>query len=81
METTTIPIEFDFNGKHYDGQAIPSTQSYEDGSAKSFQVTLNNDFFGSLSIDHGKWIAGNGADPELVASVGLCLDKIVKPEA
>ena len=81
METMTIPIEFDNNGKHYNGWAIPSAQSYDDGSAKSFQVTLNKTFFGVLSIDYGKWIAADTSDSDLVASVGQCLDKIVRPEA
>jgi len=69
-EDKIFDIEFDCEGKHYNGWVNPSEKLHEDGLPASFHVVLDKVSFGHLSFTNGEWIPDEQRPPGLVEAVG-----------
>jgi hypothetical protein len=77
MDHSTVPIKFEYLGISYEGWANPSRKQNDYGMPESYQVVLNKESFGNLSLDRGKWVTDEKRPHELVVRVGKFLDEYV----
>jgi hypothetical protein len=78
MDHSAIPVKFDYMGISYEGWANPSRKQNDFGMPESYQVVLNMESFGNLSLDRGKWVTDEKRSQELVVRVGKFLDEYVR---
>ena len=78
MEKKSVDLEFDCKGIHYKGSATPSDRSHDDGLPASYTIVLNQVFFGDISRDRGKWVLDERRSPELIVTVGECIDQALQ---
>jgi hypothetical protein len=72
-----FPISFTYHGVRYEGCISPA-EMLPGSAAGSYQVVLNNVYFGSMKKDNRTWIVNERRPPELAELVGFCIDNHFK---
>jgi hypothetical protein len=75
LESRTIDIAFQHDGKDYKGWATPSGKKGDNGMAASYHVVLNEVFFGNLSHNKEKWATDTQREEGLIQATGKALEK------
>ncbi|KAA2241015.1 hypothetical protein F0L74_32155 [Chitinophaga agrisoli] len=70
LEQEPIPVEFDYNGKTYKGEAIPITQTCLDGVCTKLDVILNDEPTGIIRYLKSGWKIDNTPDKKFVQAIG-----------
>lgn len=68
-----FPINFTYHGVRYEG-CISSAEMIPGTSTASYEVVLNNVYFGSMKKDNRRWVVNEQRPPELADLVGFCID-------
>ncbi|MBS1746981.1 MAG: hypothetical protein JST21_12490 [Bacteroidetes bacterium] len=64
----SIPLCFDYEEKHYEGEAYPSTPECADCTA--YDVYLQDEFAGTIIKTNSKWLSDSHLDRGLLATIG-----------
>lgn len=76
-KTETVPLELDYNGRHYRGQAVPVRSSCSQEVCFELDVTLNGERLGHIYCGKNmQWRLEGAADQLLVDKNQLLVDKI-----
>ncbi len=70
LEKEPIPIEFEYNGKEYKGEAIPITQTCLDGVCTKLDVILNDEQVGIIRYLKSGWKIDTNTDKKFVKAIG-----------
>jgi hypothetical protein len=70
LEKEPIPVEFEYNGKSYKGEAVPITQTCLDGVCTKLDVTLNDEQVGIIRYLKSGWKIDNNPDKKFVKAIG-----------
>ncbi|WP_298735819.1 hypothetical protein [uncultured Chitinophaga sp.] len=70
LEKEPIPIDFEYNGKQYKGEAIPITQTCLDGVCTKLDVILNDEQVGIIRYLKSGWKIDTHPDKKFVKAVG-----------
>jgi hypothetical protein len=69
-KTTLVPIELDFKGRHYEGEAIPVISSCDDGVCRELDVSLNKKHIGVIRCTKNGWKLTELKNQKLVNAIG-----------
>jgi hypothetical protein len=75
-----FPLSLDFEGKHYRGKIVPSTEKDKNGLPVYFRVLIDNKFFAYLCCDALGW-SEKDSDKEptdLVKAIGTYITEFYK---
>jgi hypothetical protein len=70
LEAEPVPIEFEYEGKTYRGEALPISQTCHDGVCDQLDVTLNDDYLGTIRCMKSGWKLDGVEDQGLVDAIG-----------
>lgn len=70
LEKDPVPLEFEYNGTTYTGEAIPISQTCHDGVCDELDITLNDQHFGVLKCTKGGWKMDGMDDKGLIDAIG-----------
>jgi hypothetical protein len=70
LEKEPIPVEFEYNGKEYKGEAIPITQTCLDGVCTKLDVILNDEQVGIIRYLKSGWKIDTNKDKKFVKAIG-----------
>lgn len=70
VEKEPVPLEFDFDGKKYRGEAIPITQACSNGICLAHDITLNDHYLGILHKMKSGWKMDEESNKKLVNTIG-----------
>jgi hypothetical protein len=70
LEQDPVPLEFDYKGVTYKGEAVPMPGSCHDGVCDQLDVTLNNTHWGLIFYDGKTWKMKYVKDPKLAEAIG-----------
>ncbi|HEY1167315.1 MAG TPA: hypothetical protein VGE90_19210 [Chitinophaga sp.] len=70
LEKEPIPVEFEYNGKAYKGEAIPITQTCLDGVCTKLDVILNDEQVGIIRYLKSGWKIDTNTDKKFVKAIG-----------
>lgn len=70
LEKEPIPIDFEYNGKEYKGEAIPITQTCIDGVCTKLDVMLNDEQVGIIRYLKSGWKIDTSKDKKFVKAIG-----------
>jgi hypothetical protein len=73
-----VPLEFDFKGNAYAGEALPIPGSCHDGVCHQLEVTLNNEHLGIIHSAASGWKMKNVKDQKFVDAIGEIIDEYYK---
>jgi hypothetical protein len=70
MEQEAIPIEIEYKGKTYKGEALPIPESCHDGVCDQLDITLNDEHLGIIRNTDSGWKMKYVKDQKLVDAIG-----------
>jgi hypothetical protein len=70
LEKDPLPLEFEYKGTTYTGEAIPMTGSCHEGVCDQLQVTLNDKYMGIIYYTGKEWKMKYVKDAKLVETIG-----------
>jgi hypothetical protein len=70
LEKEPIPIQFEYAGKFYAGEAIPVPQTCMNGVCSEFDVSLNDEAVGIIKRLTSSWKIDGAKDQKLVTAIG-----------
>ena len=70
LEKDPVPIKFEYKGKEYDGEGIPTPQTCEDEKCTELGITLNNENLGIIHCTEKGWKMKNVKDQKFVDAIG-----------
>jgi hypothetical protein len=70
LEKEPIPLEFEYGGKKYKGEAVPVSQTCVDGVCAELDVSINDKHFGIIKRLKRSWKVDNAADQKMVDAIG-----------
>jgi hypothetical protein len=70
LEQDPVPLEIEYDGKKYIGEAIPVSQTCHDGVCDELDVTLNDENLGIIKCTKGGWKMDTVKDQKLVDTIG-----------
>jgi hypothetical protein len=70
LEVEPIELQFDYKDKAYRGEAVPITQSCEDGGCEEWDISLNDAHIGILRKMKSGWKLQEIEDRRLVKIIG-----------
>jgi hypothetical protein len=70
LEKDPVPLEIDYNGKTYKGEAIPVNQTCHDGVCDELDITLNDENLGILKCTKSGWKMDTQTDQDFVDAIG-----------
>ncbi len=65
-----VPLEFDYKGQHYSGDAVPMLESCESGICQALDVTLNKQHIGVIRHSEKGWKLTELKPQGLVKTIG-----------
>jgi hypothetical protein len=65
-----VPLEFDYGGKSYKGEAIPIAQACADGVCHELDITLNDSHLGIIHNMKSGWKMDEVKDQKLIKTIG-----------
>lgn len=70
LEKDPLPIEFEYKGEIYKGEAVPISQTCVDGSCSEFDVSINDQHIGIIKRLTNNWKIDGAKDQKFVDAVG-----------
>jgi hypothetical protein len=70
LEKEPVPLELEYKGKKYKGEAIPIAQTCHDGVCSSLQISLNGEYVGILNRKKSGWKMDEMKDEKLIEAIG-----------
>src|SRR5688572_14123461 len=70
LEKEPVPIEIEYNGETYTGEAIPISQTCHDGVCDELDITLNDQHLGIIKCTKSGWKMDGAKDQGLVDAIG-----------
>jgi len=70
LERETIPLEIDYAGTHYSGDALPIGPTCHDGICDELDITLNNENLGIIRCMKSGWKMDAVEDKGLIKAIG-----------
>ena len=70
LETDPVPLEFEYKGTTYKGEAVPLADSCHDGVCDQLDVTLNDQHLGLIFYDGKTWKMKYVKDAKFVETIG-----------
>jgi hypothetical protein len=75
LEKEPVPVEFQYNGKMYKGEAVPVSQTCADGSCAEFDVSINDEHVGIIKRMTHDWKIDGAKDQKFVNAIGGEIEK------
>src|SRR5215204_1166181 len=75
LEKEPVPIEIDYKGKMYKGEAVPISQTCADGFCSEFDVSINDQHIGIIKRLTNNWKIDGAKDQKFVDAVGKEIEK------
>lgn len=78
LKQEPIPLDLEYNGKVYKGEAIPVLSTCHDGICDELEITLNDEFLGIIKRAKSGWKMEGEPDKKFVQAIGdqLVDDKV-----
>jgi hypothetical protein len=70
LEKDPVPLEIEYNGTTYRGEAIPVSQTCHDGVCDELDITLNDENLGIIKCTKSGWKMDSEEDQGLVDAIG-----------
>ena len=70
LEKEPVPLEIEYDGKTYKGEAVPISQACHDGVCPELDITLNDTHLGILHSMKNGWKMDEVKDQKLVNAIG-----------
>ena len=70
LETEAIPLEFEYNGENFKGEAVPIPGTCGDGVCFQLDITLNDECFGIIRSGKSGWKMDAVEDQKFVNAIG-----------
>lgn len=70
LKKEPLPIEFEYEGKEYHGEAMPISQTCTDGVCSELDITINDRNFGIIKRMKNGWKIDGAKDQKLVDKIG-----------
>jgi hypothetical protein len=70
LEKEPIPLQFEYDGIIYSGEAVPIPQTCSNGVCSEFDVSLNDEFMGIIKRMTRSWKIDGAKDQKLVTLIG-----------
>jgi hypothetical protein len=70
LELDPIPLELEYNGVEYTGEAVPVLRTCQDSTCFELEITLNNEYLGILHNAKSGWKMEQVADKKFVKAIG-----------
>jgi hypothetical protein len=70
LEKDPVPLEIEYDGKTYKGEAIPVNQTCHDGVCDELDITLNDENLGIIKCTKGGWKMDTQTDQKFVDAIG-----------
>ena len=70
LQKEPIPIQFEYEGEIYAGEAIPISQTCVDGVCAELDVTINDQHIGIIKRLKNNWKIDGAKDQKFVDAVG-----------
>jgi hypothetical protein len=70
LEKEPVPLEIEYDGKTFTGEAIPVSQTCHDGVCDELDITLNDENLGIIKCTKGGWKMDTVKDQKLVDAIG-----------
>jgi hypothetical protein len=70
LEKEAIPLELDYDGKNYKGEAVPVPETCQDGVCFQLDVTLNEESLGIIRSGKSGWKMDNIKDQKFIDAIG-----------
>jgi hypothetical protein len=75
LEKEPVPIEFEYEGEVYNGEAVPVPQTCVDGSCSEFDVSINDQHIGMIKRLTNNWKIDGAKDQKFVNAIGEEIEK------
>lgn len=75
LEKEPVPVEFEYGGEIYKGEAIPISQTCTEGICSEFEVSLNDQAIGIIKRMTNNWKIDGAKDQKFVDAVGEVIEK------
>lgn len=70
LEKDPVPLEIEYNGETYKGEAIPVNQTCHDGVCDELDITLNDENLGIIKCTKGGWKMDTQKDQKFIDAIG-----------
>jgi hypothetical protein len=75
LEKEPIPIEFEYEGEIYKGDAVPIAQTCSDGTCAELDVSINDQHIGIIKRMTNNWKIDQAKDQKFVDAIGEQIDE------
>ncbi|MDF2452344.1 MAG: hypothetical protein K0S26_1848 [Bacteroidota bacterium] len=65
-----VPIDIEYHGVRYKGEAKPIHASCRDGSCTEFEIILNGEVFGMMNSTLNGWVMQGEMEQDFVDQIG-----------
>ncbi len=66
----SLALNFDYENKHYEGEAVPASFKQDASSNPAFDIFLDNEYNGTIVRSNGRWASDNHIDSGLITVIG-----------
>lgn len=66
----SLSLNFDYENKHYEGEAIPASSKKSTLANPAFDIFLDNEYNGTIVQTDDRWTSDNHFDHGLIAVIG-----------
>jgi hypothetical protein len=70
LEQEPVPLEIEYDGKVYKGEAMPISQTCHDGVCDELDITLNDENLGIIKCTKGGWKMDTVKDQKFIDTIG-----------
>jgi hypothetical protein len=70
-----IPLQFEYDGKLYSGEAVPVPQTCVNGVCSEFDISLNDKSSGIIKRLTSSWRIDGAKDQKLVTMIGKQIEE------
>src|SRR5690348_2753441 len=74
LQQEPIPVAFDLDGKHYQGEAVPIVQTCHDGFCSELDVSLNDREVGIIKRQKSGWKIDGVEDKKFLKAIGASIE-------
>lgn len=75
LEKEPVPVEFEYGGETYKGEAIPISQTCMEGVCSEFELSLNDQAIGIIKRMTHNWKIDGAKDQKFVDAIGEQIEK------
>jgi hypothetical protein len=66
----SIPLDFEYGGEKFKGEALPVSETCHDGMCDELEITLNDEYRGILKYSKSGWKMDGEPDKKLIKMIG-----------